>query len=64
MLPPSLMVFLLLLLLMVIVVVVVERGWGVLKGGLTSVESNRIRGSSTSRESSAKPIGRDPIAIW
>ena len=42
---------------MVVVVVVVGRG--VLKGGVTSVESNRIRGSSTSRELSAKPIGRE-----
>ena len=40
------------------------RHWGRgIKGRrVTSGESNRIRGSSTSRELSAKPIGRDSIA--
>ena len=45
---------------MVVVVVVVVV---VLTGGVTSVESNRIRSSSTSRELSAKPIGRDRVLL-
>ena len=46
---------------MVVVVVVVVVV--VLTGGVTSVESNRIRSSSTSRELSAKPIGRDRVLL-
>ena len=56
------MVVVVIVVIMVVIILVVVVVM-VLTGGVTSVESNRIRSSSTSRELSAKPIGRDRVLL-